>query len=221
MAIDSAKIVSAVSGLSLVGNEDGLIPAFGLYLTRHYADYYNRISFAFLHHMERADPGGFAKASRALVETGHICGFNTFGGIMLSQEWEAVVAPMIETREDWVLGMVAVVNALGWGRWETKALRAAEELHVTCSNSYESAGYLRDYPKRQSGGVCYLATGGVAAIMNLLYHGDVTTRPPRTEEYYKQIFAEGDNRFEGREIACRASGAPLCEWVARPVRRWS
>ena len=35
MSVDNDAIVRAVSGLTLQGNEDGLIPAFSLYLTRH------------------------------------------------------------------------------------------------------------------------------------------------------------------------------------------
>jgi hypothetical protein len=136
------------------------------------------------------------------------------GGIMLSDEWEAVVEPMIETREDWVRGIVGVINALGWGRWTIEHLDD-HELEVSCVNSYESDGYLRDYPKRSAGGVCFLATGVVSSLMNLIFHGDITTRPARTEEYYKQLFHEGDDRFVAVETSCRGHGAPRCEWVAK------
>lgn len=214
MSIDNDTIVSAVSSLEIVGNEDGLIPAFGLYLTRHYADYYNRVSFAFLHAMERRGPEHAAKARADLIETGHVCGFNTMGGIMLSDEWEAVVEPMIETRQDWIRGIVGVINALGWGAWGIDHLDD-HELKVSCANSYESNGYLRDYPERSAGGICFLATGVVSSLMNLIFHGDITTRPARTEEYYKQLFHEGDDRFVAVETACRAHGAPRCEWLAR------
>ncbi len=214
MAIDNSTIVRAVSSLEIVGNEDGLIPAFGLYLTRHYADYYNRISFAFLHAMERRGPEQAARARADLIETGHVCGFNTMGGIMLSDEWEAVVEPMIETRQDWICGIVGVINALGWGEWRIDHLHD-HELKVSCANSYESDGYLRDYPERSAGGVCFLATGVVSSLMNLIFHGDITTRPARTEDYYKQLFHEGDDRFVAVETTCRAHGAPRCEWAAR------
>lgn len=231
MAINERGIVEALGTLPLVGNEEGLIPAFGLYLTRHYADYYNRISYGLLRNIERAKAAGdkdaeaLAATRAALVETGHICAFNTFGGIMISQEWEAVVKPMIEGRPDWVRGICAVVNALGWGKWEIDNLEAAEdvssgaELQVSCTNSYESVGYLRDYPARAAddGGVCFLAVGGVTGIMNLLYHGDILTRPPHTEAYYKEIFKAGDARFVGEEVQCRAHGADRCVWKARRV----
>jgi hypothetical protein len=45
--VNREGITQAVVGMPLAGNAQGMIPAFGVYLTRMYADYYNRISFAF------------------------------------------------------------------------------------------------------------------------------------------------------------------------------
>lgn len=212
MSIDAQAIMAAVSSLALRGNEEGLIPAFGLYLTRHYADYYNQISYAYLHAAEATHPDKGALARDRLIEAGQICAFHTFGGIMLSQEWDAVVQPMIEQREDWVHGITAVVNCLGWGVWSVAEIEGGERLRVEIADSYESTGYLRDHGARQDG-ICFLATGGVAGIMNLLYHGDITRRPPLSPAYYQQIFAT-PGRFVAREHACRATGAPRCEIIA-------
>ena len=212
MAIREQEVVAAVAGLQIVGNEEGLIPAFGLYLTRHYADYYNRISFACYHRAEREGPAARDRARAALIRAGEVCAFNTFGGIMLSQEWEAVVAPMIESREDCAHGMVAVVNALGRGKWRVDRLVPGEELAISIANSYESTGYLADHPERSDGGVCFLATGGASGIMNLLYNGDITTRPALTPQYFEQVFSTA-GRFVARETACRANGAPRCELI--------
>jgi hypothetical protein len=214
--IDESTIVDAVRSLSLVGNEEGLIPAFGLYLTSHYASYYNRISFAYLRDAEKRGAANVATARERLVEAGHVCAFNTFGGIMLSQEWDAVVAPMLESREDWIRGTVGVVNALGWGRWSLERLVAGEELIVSVANSYESDGWLAEHPVRpkEAGGVCCLVTGGVAGLMNLLYHGDITKRPSLDPSYYAKLFTT-PGRFVASELECRATGAPACRVVAR------
>ncbi len=213
MAIRQDDIISAVAGLKIRGNEEGLIPAFGLYLTRHYAAYYNHISFAAYHRAESQGAAAELTARNALVRAGEVCAFNTFGGIMLSQEWEAVVAPMIETREDWVGGIVGVVNALGWGRWSIERLDKGELLEISIKNSYESSGYIADFPKRSAGGICFLATGGVSGIMNLLYNGDITTRPALNPEYFESVFS-AERRFVAKETACRAAGAPRCTFVA-------
>ncbi|APR80004.1 Hypothetical protein A7982_05351 [Minicystis rosea] len=212
MAIREREIIEAVTGLSLAGNEEGLIPAFGLYLTKHFADYYNRISYALLGDYNRRAPELAEDARELLVEAGHVCAFNTFGGIMTSVEWDAVVAPMIETPTDWVHGIVAVVNALGWGRWQVSALAPGERLVVQIDDGYEATGHLRDYP-RADGPRCFLATGGVAGIMNLVYQGDVTQRPVFDEAYYLEVF-RNPRSFRAREVRCLAMGDPCCEIVA-------
>jgi hypothetical protein len=210
MAIDEKSIVEAVSSIGFRGNEEGLIPAFGLHLTTHVADYYNRSSFAVARAMEGS---GLEEDARILLsEAGHVCAFNTFGGIMKSAEWDAVVRPMIETREDWILGMVAVINAFGWGRWTVLDLVPNERLHVRIDNAYEGAGWVRDYPIGASPR-CYLATGGVAGLMNLLYVGDITTQPELTEAYYTSLFRE-PGTFTADELLCTAKGDPHCEIVA-------
>ena len=212
MAIDEQKIIEAVSGLGISGNDEGLIPAFGLYLTQHMADYYNRCSFAMAHRLERT-PELIDDGQTLLVEAGHGCAFHTFGGIMKSAEWDAVVRPMLTSREDWVYGMTAVVNAFGWGRWTVRDLQPGHRLVVTVQDSYEAMGYLRDYP-RSGSPRCYLSTGGVAGLMNLLYVGDITEGPELTDAYYKQVF-RSPNRFVGTEVLCRAVGDPLCLFIAQ------
>lgn len=212
MAIDERAIVEAVSGLGIAGNDEGLIPAFGLYLTRHMADYYNRISYATARRLERS--GEVSDDARLLlVEAGHVCAFNTFGGIMKSAEWDAVVKPMIASREDWILGMVAVVNAFGWGRWSVSELAPGERLAIRIEDGYEARGYLRDYGMSDRPR-CYLATGGVAGLMNLLYVGDITARPELTEERYFELFRTSE-RFSAEEVRCLSMGHGHCEIVAR------
>ncbi len=218
MAIDEQMVIEAVSGLGIRGNEEGLIPAFGLYLTKHTSDYYNRISFATARRLEKQ---GLADDGRLLlVEAGHACAFNTFGGVMVSPEWDAVVRPMIESREDWIRGMVAVVNAFGWGRWRVAQLVPDESLTVTIQDSYEAVGWLRDYPRSDTPR-CYLASGGVAGLMNLLYVGDITASPPPglNEAYYAKLFREGDH-YVAQETKCIARGDSHCEVTARRKSAW-
>jgi predicted hydrocarbon binding protein len=211
MAIDERAIIDAVAGLGIAGNDEGLIPAFGLYLTRHMADYYNRISYAAARRLERESE--VADDARALlVEAGHVCAFNTFGGIMKSAEWDAVVRPMLESPEDWIRGMVAVVNAFGWGRWSIAELSPAERLVIRVKDSYEATGYRRDYGVSDRPR-CYLATGGVAGLMNLLYIGDITGAPELDEEYYVKLFRGGDH-YVAEEVRCLAMGHDRCELIA-------
>lgn len=213
MAINEDLIISACSQLPLVGNEDGLIPAFGLYLTQHYADFYNYSSFETINYLEKHQPDTVAKAEEGLREAGRICAFYTFGGIMLSQEWEAVVMPMIESNEDWVYGIVAIVNTFGWGKWKVEKLIPGELLDISITNSYESEGWLKHYPLSKKSR-CYLAQGGCSGIMNLLYQGNVRSSPALNQAYFQSSFHH-QSSFITQEIECRTMGDKVCRFITK------
>ena len=115
-SVDREAVTRAIAGMPLPVNNEGLIPVFGVYATRMYADYYNRISYAFEQEMTTlAGREGVEVAANLFVEAGHVCGFYTMGGIMCSPEWDALVLPMLKTREDWFHGIFAWWNACGYG----------------------------------------------------------------------------------------------------------
>ncbi len=187
--VDYEGIFAALSGMPIVGNSEGIIPAFGVYLTRHYANYYNRISFEFERRLaERFGSVGRELAEPLLVEAGHACAFYTFGGIMSSTEWDALIRPSLKSREDWVHGMTAAANALGWGRWQVTRV-SEREAEFVLHDDYESVGYLAMYGKSDHP-VSYLAQGGVAGLMNLVYAGDIASRPELTEAFYDRLFRQ-------------------------------
>jgi hypothetical protein len=211
-SVNEAAIIQACAGLPLSGDVEGNVHAFGVSLTRHYANYYNQLSFRFDAAMERAAGPAAAEAARLmLIEAGRVCAFHTFGGIMESAEWEALIKPQCQTREDWVYGMVSVVNALGWGRWSVARLDAGQALELVVDGSYESNGYLAAYgvgtlPR------CYLVTGGAAGLMNLIYNADITQRPDLTPAFYEKTF-QSAGIFVSREVECRCMGAASCRVV--------
>jgi hypothetical protein len=213
--VDYDGIFKAVSGMPLVGNAEGQIPAFGVYLTRHYANYYNRISFELLRYAE-ANYGkqGIEAASAMLIEAGHVCAFHTFGGIMTSTEWDALIRPTLKSREDWVHGMIAIANTLGWGRWQVTQVseKAAE---FVLHDDYESVGYLAMYGKSTTP-VSYLAHGGVAGLMNLVYLGDIASKPELSEAYYQRLFKSTPG-YQAQPLTSRAMGDGVTSFrVTRP-----
>lgn len=211
--INEAAIIQACAGLPLAGNAEGRIDAFGVALTRHYANYYNLISFRFDREMESVAGEAAATAARMLlVEAGQVCAFHTFGGIMESAEWEGLIKPMIRNTEDWVYGMLSVVNALGWGRWSVAALTPGRRLELVVDGSYESNGYLGGFGTSTTPR-CYLATGGTSGLMNLVYHADIMSRPALTPALYEKTFRDG-SFFVAREVECRSMGASACRFVA-------
>ena len=186
--VNEAAIIEACSGLPLAGDREGLVHAFGVSLTRHHANYYNLLCYRFERELESsAGPAAMEAARLLFIEAGRVCAFHTFGGIMLSAEWDALIKPQCQTREDWVYGMVSVVNALGWGRWSVAAIEPGARLELVVDGSYESNGYLAMYGA-STAPRCYLATGGAAGLMNLIYNADIIARPELTPEFYEQTF---------------------------------
>lgn len=199
--IDESGVLAALATLDFSGNEEGLIPRFGVMLTRHFANFYNRISFEFLRRM--AGSGMEEEGRTLLVEAGHRCAFNTFGGIMTSAEWDAVVKPQCRTTEDWVHGMAAVVNALGWGTWRVAHLDSAR-LSMEAWDDYESMGFVGMYGS-SSTPVSFLMAGGVAGLMNLVYPGQIASRPTLDMKFYGVVF-ESPERFTPSQQGSRARG---------------
>ena len=212
-SVDEAAIITACGGLPLAGNEEGRVDAFGVSLTRHFANYYNLVCYRFDQQMESAAGDAALEASRMLLtEAGQVCAFHTFGGIMESAEWEALIKPQCKTTEDWVYGMVSVVNALGWGRWSVAALDPGQRLELVIDGSYESNGFLAGFGRSKTPR-CYLATGGTSGLMNLVYHANIQSRPALTPEFYARTFTDG-RFFVAREVECRSMGAAQCRFVA-------
>ncbi len=206
--IDYGAIQQALGQMPIEGSEKtGLIDAFGVLLTRMYANYYCLISYKFLKILEKNMGGdGVVLATQLLTEAGHVCAFNTFGGVMESAEWHALIKPMITAKEDWVHGIVAVVNAFGWGKWEVETLIPNEKLVVKITSGYEANSFLGAYTEKSNYPISFLARGGTAGIMNLIYNGDITLQPTLDEVFYKKI-SQNPNRFVSTQIKCRAMGA--------------
>jgi hypothetical protein len=208
-AVNREAVTRAVAGMPLPVNAEGLIPALGLLITRLYADYYNRISFAFEREMTAlAGRQGVDTAANLFIEAGHVCAFFTMGGIMTCPEWDALVLPMLKTREDWVHGAVAWWNGSGYDAAKVVDLSPTQAT-FRFYNDYESIGYRRMYGTADHG-ICYLHTGGWAGIMNLIYLGNIDRKPDLTQEFYDRLF-KGGRAFQGRMTACQAMGDPYTE----------
>lgn len=208
--VDEERIVSTVAKLPLFGKSpgeggDGLIPAFGVVLTNHYADYYNIISYETFNRMVRAGVPE-AMAREAFIQCGHVCAFNTFGGIMESPEFHSLVVPMCQNVSDWVHGMVAVINALGWGVWRVEKILPGRELVVRIYNSYEGIGYRRLYTCSQAKQLSFLAMGAVRGLAHLFWKIDIRQRPGLTQKYYFDVFDKHDGYWNVEQTHAIAAG---------------
>lgn len=205
--VDYEGIFTALTGMEIVGDEQGAIPAFGVHLTRHYANYYNRVSFEFLKDLcVMFEDDGELVARSLFVEAGHVCAFNTFGGIMTSPAWDALIRPSLRTPEDWVHGMCAAVNALGWGRWQVTDV-SRDGAEFVLHDDYESVGHLA-MQGRASSPVSFLAEGAAIGTMNLVYEGDIASKPVLDEAFYTHLF-RGHDHFKAECLESRAMGGAV------------
>ncbi|HHB93001.1 MAG TPA: hypothetical protein ENK59_07315 [Thioploca sp.] len=193
--VDEDKIIAAVREMPLYGDaETGLIKAFGAVLTNHFADYYNRISYESYFALCKAGiPEEDSK--EMFIQAGHICAFNTFGRIMQSPEWYNLVVPMCANKEDWLHGMIAVLNGFGWGVYRIEKIIAEKKFIVRVYNSYEGVGYRKMYSKSTDRNISFLAMGAVIGLIHLLWKVDIRDKPELTQEFYVEQFNHPANSY--------------------------
>jgi hypothetical protein len=195
LAIDGTKIIHAVMEGSQIRESKGIIPLFGVYLSLFSVGYYNKLSFGFEQKLGKQRE---TEAEALLTRAAQECGYATFQGIRNSWEWEEIVDPMIDKKDDQITGFAAVAVAFGWGDIEVKEIFPEEKLRIRVNDSYEASGYLERYGAAASG-KCYMLRGVTAAFMDLIYGAQ---------------YPDGCFDFVAEEPLCRAKGDPFCEFVA-------
>jgi hypothetical protein len=207
--IDERAILAALATLDFAGNEQGLVPRFGVTWTHHLANFTCRIAFEFTRRMAHA---GLRERAELLLGAAGLRGaFHTFGAIMTSEEWDALIKPQCKGRDDLVHGMIATINALGWGTWRVFEL-SPERIVVRIYDDYESCGYRGMYGKAERP-VSHLAAAGVAGLMNLVYVARIDEHPALDLACYAHAF-ESPQRFIARHTRSLAVDGGYTEIVA-------
>lgn len=207
--VDEEEIRRSIAQFPLYGKsgpaEDGLIEVFGVVLTNQFADYYNRISYETYFGMLKS---GVPKehVRELFVQTGLYCAFFTTGGIMESPEWYDLVVPKCRTREDWLHGIVAVLNCLGWGTWRIERMEPESLLIIRVYNSYEGIGYLRMYPITEERNISFLGMGGSLGLAHLLWKIDIRARPSLTWDFYMKHFNDSTTNYKVTQTHAIAAG---------------
>lgn len=167
MAIDRKNIIDEMSKVKVLGNDEGMIPAFGVFVQQLPGDFWN----GFARRIVNSVPEDLIEVAEGLlVNAAHECGYHTGYGIITSDEWNAIVAPMIENApEDVLHGAFAVFTAWGWAQSEVVDLIPNEKMVVRAYDYYESDVMLYGKAKRPS---AYMIQGVAAAFMDLAYGGD-------------------------------------------------
>lgn len=210
------RIAPIVSGLreftsGVLGDDRGLIQAFGLFVSQHPSTYYNRSAYDAYRHVQRTAPQSTPVMRALLREAGHVCGFNTFGGIMLSPEWEALVGQPSGDPDETLAGALAIARALGFGRWTAQEFEPGRRLVIHTPSGYESSYYITR-EGRATTPMCFLLQGACLATMQLIERVPWRDRPALTEEFYADLFRRG-LPWAVEETQCIARGDDRCEVV--------
>ncbi|MEA3513601.1 MAG: 4-vinyl reductase [Campylobacterota bacterium] len=171
----------------MIGNEEGIIYAFGVYLIRNQSDYVNRLQFEFAKQIiEVTGDYGVTLARELLMEAGHACGFFTYSGIMTSPEWEDIVKPYLKTKEDWIKALASLINTMGWG-YHTAVEIDENKAIFRNYNDFEDLSYLRMYGKNNYP-IHWANSGGFTGLMQLIYNTDlVNGEKIETEEGFREM----------------------------------
>lgn len=154
-------------------------------------------------------------ASVVLTEAAHLGTFYSIGGLVRSPEWKQLVVPRLPAREDWVHAIVSLVEAFGWGAWRVRLLAPEQRFTVHVHDGYEALSY-HSLSGVASAPRCYFARGVVAALMNILYAGDVISPESLDQSLYNRLF-RSPSSFRAIETRCQAMGHEHCEFVANPL----
>lgn len=164
MAIDRKKIIEQLSQLQVRGDRDGLIPAYNVLITQLPTEFWN----AFAVNIMTAVSEDLREAAWGLLyNAANECGYHTGYGIITSEEWQAVVEPMVaKIPEDILHGAYAVFTAWGWANAEIVELTPHERMVVRAYDYYEA-----DINKDGNNPfvLAPMITGVSAAFMDLAY----------------------------------------------------
>lgn len=164
MTIDRNKAVNDLSQLRFKGNSEGLIPGFGVLVNQLPADFWNMFSAKII---QAAGKELHDDAAGLLENAAAECGYHTGWGIINSEEFKAIVGPMIQKMpEDVLHGAFAVLTAWGWANSEIVELVPGERMVIRAPGYYEADIVKQFKPTRPS---AFLLKGICRAFMDIAY----------------------------------------------------
>ena len=193
MAIDREKAISELAQIKVKGNDEGLIPAFGVLIQFLPANFWNTFTEKIL---DAAGDKYCTEVEVGLERAAAECGYHTGWGIINSEEFKAIIGPMIEKTPDDVLhGAYAVFSAWGWAKCEIielipgqkKVLRAYEYYEAKIAETHQVNNYC-----------AYMIKGVSRAFMDIAYGGK---------------YPQGFDKFKCRQVKGIEKGDTYGEFV--------
>ena len=164
--INREKVIEDMSKLQVVSNDRGLIEGFNVFVQQLPARFWNSFADRLV---SKVDPALIEPTEYLLVNAAHECGYHTGYGIITSDEWNAIVGPMVKGVEDVLHGAYAVFTAWGWAKSEIVELIPGEKMVVRAYDYYESDVVAQGASDRKA---AYMIRGVCAAFMDLAYGGE-------------------------------------------------
>jgi hypothetical protein len=160
MAVQRDVVVNQLAGIEAKANEEGLIPAFNVFVNILPITFWNGFTERFL---AAVTPSRRAEAEQGLVACAQECGYNTGYGIITSPEFNAVVTPMVtEGAKDILRGAYAVFTAWGWAKSGIVQIKEGERMVVRAMDYYEADGVQGDHR-------AFMIRGVSSAFFDLAY----------------------------------------------------
>jgi len=129
MTVMRDEVVKALANIKVQGDEDGLIPAFGVLVNQLPVAFWNTFAERI---RAAAPPEKKAEVEEGLVRCAYECGYHTGYGIINSEEFKAVVMPMVtEGAKDVLRGAFAVFSEVAPGS-PVLLVSASDVLPVLC-----------------------------------------------------------------------------------------
>ena len=161
MTVMRDQVVKALAELEVKGNEDGLIPAFGVLVNQLPTAFWNTFSERITEAADKSNNRD--EVETALVNCAYECGYHTGYGIINSEEFKSVVMPMVtEGAKDVLRGAYAVFTAWGWAKSGIVQLKEGQRMVIRAVDYYE----------QNSGGKgnrAYMIRGVSSAFFELAY----------------------------------------------------
>lgn len=201
MAIDRKKIIESFSQIEFLPDENGLIESGNIFINQLPIDFWN----SFAERLTAKTESDLLEAKEYLLyNAAHECGYHTGYSIITSEEWNSIVAPMIEkVPEDVLYGAYAIFTAWGWANSEIIELIPNEKMVVRAYDYYESKIVKYGFTNKMS---AYMIAGVSAAFMDLAYGGDYDPKG-------KPI-----GTFECKQVKGIECGDPYGEFVVTRVK---
>lgn len=136
MAVMRDKVVQALAGLTVQGDEDGLMPFFNVFINQLPVMFWNTFTERIL---DAAPMEKRSQIEKELVRCSYECGYHTGYGIITSDEFKEVVHPMVtDGAKDILRGAYAIFTAWGWAKSGISRIREKESMTIRATDYYES-----------------------------------------------------------------------------------